>query len=1082
MTIHKRGGSVPTTISNIDFILGGPDGAPGTPALPGEAAKTGESGVLLMRNDGDVQFNNSSITLRGRTTINQNIVHYGNHYLTSLEFNNVTINIVGNENTLFTNVPVSDIGYWSTPELNSQQPNWGLPEKDNGIGAKGIFGKTDLDIDTKVNTVFFVQAAASRRWNGYNAVTNPGGLYVYTPLMGRIRYYNRDGSGNKGTFNFNGSGNVGAWINKYTPDRAAYGYAGVGASETPEIDLGTVNMRGDGNVGVYFTQHNSRPDYNGIYQGKLPLDFRIGETLGKGGTTTQSDIGNTDGDKNSTTGNVALYVTSGQRTDLTVANGYFPATVNLITHATTNTQGGGITAGTQLGYTDLDTVAHRIKDLTISDYSVIFGKYSKDNIAVVSRNGSVVRINPAGNITDGVAAGTPDADRATGSIIAYAEGIWYNPRPAVINPNNGAVGSGLVVTDGTPGQKYVANYGSEIHLQKPVVMGSKSAIPLYAKDGAKITTQSITLYGPDSIGSYADGRRFWNPTVLQTSGAGTGGKPQTNVTVTGDITAVNGNNNKGVISLSANKSGATEIVISTGDGSSVTVNGKININGLGAYADGAASKIAITGAGSTITSSSDGALVAKNGGKINFAGGTINHNHDDSLAFFAGEIGTNPTLSPLSNINFTGTTTINYTKGVVFYGKPSDYSNAVSTTARYGGMSNVKVNIMGHGVNLGVFEYNAGEAITTWNGDNTSLMASLQARVGGATITNGGGYWVKSSLDGGNFIINSDVNRDSVSSGAVSGDQFNDITMERVAFTLNAGKTVSSNTGKGMLITSNAKAANNNETGYTIAGTIDVKGTNGLGTFVNYGHTVLNSGGKILTENGVGVYGVNGSRTENKAGGLISVGTALTQENIGIIGLSEKKKIGAEPDDTFGFKVNGALTAVDITNSGDLEVTGNKSMGIYADNNVTSPNKAKVLVTNEGKIEVTGDETTGIYVNTGTITLKDTNNIIVGKDGKGVYGKNSDLAVGNTSITVGDNGVGLLFEGNTVINPYGGAGKTLEIKLSNPSVQKGTAVYFTGLNGETLTNNINIKVGTDSFGADDGSSVTGIYGTGKNGI
>ena len=104
------------------------------------------------------------------------------------------------------------------------------------------------------------------------------------------------------------------------------------------------------------------------------------------------------------------------------------------------------------------------------------------------------------------------------------------------------------------------------------------------------------------------------------------------------------------------------------------------------------------------------------------------------------------------------------------------------------------------------------------------------------------------------------------------------------------------------------------------------------------------------------------------------------------------------------------------------------------------------------------NEITGIYVNTGTITLKDSNNIIVGKDGKGVYGKNSDLAVGNTSITVGDNGVGLLFEGTTTVNPYGGAGKTLEVKLSSPATEKGTGIYFTGLNGETLTNNINIYI------------------------
>lgn len=35
---------------------------------------------------------------------------------------------------------------------------------------------------------------------------------------------------------------------------------------------------------------------------------------------------NKDGDATKSSGNVALYVSSGQRKELTVANGYFPAT------------------------------------------------------------------------------------------------------------------------------------------------------------------------------------------------------------------------------------------------------------------------------------------------------------------------------------------------------------------------------------------------------------------------------------------------------------------------------------------------------------------------------------------------------------------------------------------------------------------------------------------------------------------------------------------------------------------------------------------------------------------------------------
>lgn len=61
----------------------------------------------------------------------------------------------------------------------------------------------------------------SYRWNGYNAVTNPQGLMVYTPTMNRFRFENKDGTG-KGKFFFNGAGNIGAWLKKYVPDRTQY--------------------------------------------------------------------------------------------------------------------------------------------------------------------------------------------------------------------------------------------------------------------------------------------------------------------------------------------------------------------------------------------------------------------------------------------------------------------------------------------------------------------------------------------------------------------------------------------------------------------------------------------------------------------------------------------------------------------------------------------------------------------------------------------------------------------------------------------------------------------------------------------
>ena len=49
MTIHKRAGNAKTVVENIDFEIGGADGVPGSTGWSsGDAAKTGESGVLLM--------------------------------------------------------------------------------------------------------------------------------------------------------------------------------------------------------------------------------------------------------------------------------------------------------------------------------------------------------------------------------------------------------------------------------------------------------------------------------------------------------------------------------------------------------------------------------------------------------------------------------------------------------------------------------------------------------------------------------------------------------------------------------------------------------------------------------------------------------------------------------------------------------------------------------------------------------------------------------------------------------------------------------------------------------------------------
>ncbi|WP_462425097.1 autotransporter-associated N-terminal domain-containing protein [Fusobacterium sp. THCT13E1] len=1084
MTIHKRAGNAKTVVENIDFEIGGADGVPGSTGWSsGDAAKTGESGVLLMRNDGDALFRNSTIDLLGKTTINVDILHYGAHYLTSLELDNVKINIKGDENTLFSNVPHSDIGVWGTVDVTAKNSSWGLPQRDDGVGKQGIHGKTDLNIDTKVNTIYYIRANGSYRWNGYNGgstvlsdgttaqhshIANPEAFLVYTPLMGRVRYENKDSGLNKGIFNFNGSGNVGTWVQKYVPDRTKYTYnSAMAATEAPIIDLGKVMMNGDGNVGIYLAQHNTRPDYNGIFQGSLPIDFYIGTALNSSGGN-QSIDGNKDGDATKSSGNVALYVSSGQRKELTVANGYFPATTNLVTNGATNIYGTGVPGGTQIGYKDLDTLAHAIQNLKIDTYSAVFGKYSKNNIAIVARNGSVVELSPSTTITDGQGSGTPDADRAEGTIIAFAEGVWYNPRTAAGNraPNDGNNHfDGKVVIDGTSGQKYVPQYGSSVLVSQNIALGSKKAVAVFAKDGAKIETKSITVYGTESTGAFASGHKRWLDVGISNlegnTAIGGGTAAPSVINIAGDIVLTNGDKNKGVVAMSG----------ATGDGAQITVTGKLNVAGLGAYVDGAKSKIIINGVGSTLTSGEDGALVALNGGQLEFKGGIITHGVEDQLAFYSSSAGN-------SRLTFTGATTLNISKGVVFYGDTSDFTAGTGTTA-YNGMNNLTVTLTDNGVNLGVFK----DIDVTWDGSVT-YVNGLKTIPKVAAI-NTGSYWYKSSLDGKKLTVAVDVDRDDISAGITPGDGFNDIVMERKEVILNAGKTVRSVAGRGLYLGSNTTAVANTESGYTIKGTVDIAdGVNeAVGIYTSYGHINVENNGVVKVSKGVGVYGINGSKVENKAGGKIELASSdSTNQSIGILSLATNK---SGTQDAYGKNTGKAGLWGEVINKGIIDITGTHGIGIYMENNHNSALKTQMAIYNEAPITL-GDNGKGIVIRStnttgagGTLTLKDSGSgkdIKVGKNGIGIYAQGSDVKMdGNYGIEIQEGGVALQSEGNSIISRTNAADK-LTVDYAGTSGTGNTAIgiAFKGVTGNTFNNNMNMDV-LNTNGAE---TIVGIYGSG----
>lgn len=76
-----------------------------------------------------------------------------------------------------------------------------------------------------------------------------------------------------------------------------------------------------------------------------------------------------------------------------------------------------------------------IHNLEVAKLDIRFGKYSKNGIMVLAKQGTVIDVGKntsnlhitgtSSDITDGMnGANTLEADASTGTIVAYAEGTW----------------------------------------------------------------------------------------------------------------------------------------------------------------------------------------------------------------------------------------------------------------------------------------------------------------------------------------------------------------------------------------------------------------------------------------------------------------------------------------------------------------------------------------------------------------------------------------------------------------------------------------------------------------------------------
>ena len=954
-------------------------------------------------------------------------------------------------------------------------------------GNINISGNSEVTVENSNNSIFFgypgsyytigvdnVDYHSYNQRGGYTGNLkvniNAGGNYVYS-IMGVQGSFKLN---NSGEYNLKGDGNMVYLGMGYSPNFQNLKNTGdvtnnASTAMTPFMKLGTdakININGNRNVGLYFsdrykdfTTGNNLPydtDANftandwkksviGIYQGEIEVGMNIGDT---------------DLSKN----NVGVYSRSGQREGIIPENdlGAPNATARSNGAARATTDGSHRLAG-HVSHGQPEYNKDKIHNLEIGATKIYFGKNAVDSIMFAAARGTVMDVasptkadknlgrEPYKEIGTAVEAQKEIRDAATdvtssyddtanqaatGTVIAYSTGVWDHSADM---PSAGGT------LNGKP---------SVINLYKPVVMTGRAKL-----DSNNKLNRSVALIG-DKQGIVNAEK---NVKALGYSSIVALAQNNGEVNAKGDIVAKDG---------AAAKDAATKPYLYNNIGAYAGANGKVNvagnadIYGIGAMASGANAEANLNGTGNTIRSGKSGALVATNGGVVNFGGGTITHSenfsgdHDSSTPFNA---------DSSSHINITGATTLNISHGILIPGTKADYSKASGTSTKYNGMGNVTVNLTGDNV---VLASNNGVP-KVWDGTKIQdlVKSTMQVKAFNDNKHSYKIYYINSTFD-----IDANINVGSAS------DDFNKVGLSREVVTVRTGRTVSSAVGKGLAMGSNDSShgdGNNAKTQFINNGTVDIKGGNTskletIGLNISYGQ--IHNNNILNVDRGIGAYGINGSTLTNEANGKINI----TTQGVGMAAFTSANNL-----QTYGTDIkisNNTLTSTDktfeIINKGQITVNGNKSVGLYGDTNGSSSklSAANGVITNSGKLTLTGDEAVGIVSKRATVGLSGTgsSDIVVGKKGIGVYAEKSPVTINsNYGIEVKDGGTGVFIKNDG--SSLSSGSNTFELKYSGSNAGTGVGLFYEGGTGANIVNGTNVKL-TDTVGTTAG--LIGVYTAG----
>ena len=1047
-----------------------------------------DEGVVGIHALGDLNIKNIVFNLYGRAgAVTNETWRHG-----ILDFDNITVNMYNSDNMGFYNMPIARYTY-----------KYYRTGKEWRTSVGGFTGKANVNVYGRNNSVYLTTGISyMKHWENQGLIQSDGASNIvyssfsYAPTLSKL-------------------------VDTTSPDYSKY---------TNEIKLSNINLYGDENIGMYFGSRikgdvakvhrewgnelegvygfNNKAAHIGVYQGEIDFSAKVGEKLtidNQNQQTAEGNLNNTGYTDKTVDGAVGIFSESGQRVGI-VARGDImeetpPSQAEILANSTNpnykkwllHPWNPSLQELLPVDYTQVGSAysyayynnfsKDPIHNLEVAKLDIRFGKYSKNGIMVLAKQGTVIDVGEntsnlhitgvSSDITDGInGASTLESDASTGTIVAYSEGTWdqlkhrYGDDDTRIAKNDAdaraidAGGARKALTDATATTAAkLQGLPSEVNVYPNVVLASKEGI----------------AYMGDNKGIVNAGTQA-NPTTTEAVNYKSiigFARDEGTVNIHGNIEAIDKNATQNKFENIAGL--ATKTVAGTAGGTVNIEDGSIKISGMAGFASGTGSVVNVNnGTANKIQTGENGALAAVDGGKVNFSGGTIYHedkattsdvvtagtttaDHSRSTPFYA---------DSSSKIEFKGATTINMADGILMPGTDAtNYDGGnTSSTAKYLGMNNVTVNLTGDKAVLRTYHGDT----TNWTSGTTGTTNIKNDMQLAALNTNNHDY--KIYYIDGIFNLNNNQDLDD------NTDEFNTkIGLSNEKFTIASGVTVSSATGKGLSMASHDGVPTNATTGYTNNGTVNLTGgtpssTTALSTSFGY----VNNNSTINVDKGIGAYGVNGSTLTNNAD------VNITLNGIGMAGFASASAL--KPYGTDDKISNGTLTTADkvleVTNNGTVTVAGDSSIGLYGNTNdlagtglLTTENG---VITNNGKIVMTGDKAVGIVsegagniINLGGTGSSD---ITVGTNGIGVYASGTQSKVNftsNTGVEIKDKGAGIFVRNGSFINPNG---NTFEIKYTGSANESGTGILY----DSTATNTTNVDIVNTS--SDKG--IVGIYTTG----